>query len=182
MLLQHSQSSLRLTVVGRAGTVTSDEPIRSALQVVKREAATARIKTGLAAALAAALVVRGHNQSKGVPDRATMELDGLSAGLTQAARVGQRHGHSAVAAVSVVTKGSPALSVGIVVEGAHGGIEGVDADNLFGRGSRGGADEVGCGREEDGLASKKHPNKISLLVSVAIEGSEDVEDAKLTLK
>lgn len=129
---RHSQSSPRLTVVGRAGIVTSDEPVRSALKVVKREAATARMETGLAAALATALVVRGRNQSKGVPDRVTMELDGLSAGLAQAARVGQGHGRSAVVAVGIVTKGSPALGISIVVEDAHGDIEGVDADDLVG--------------------------------------------------
>ena len=132
MLLRHSQFSPRLTVVGRADTVTSDEPVRSALEVVKREAATVRMETGLAAALAATLVVRGRNQSKGVPDRVTMELDGLSAGLTQATRVGQGHRHAAVVAVGVVAEGSPALGVGIVAEDAHGGIEKVDADDLVG--------------------------------------------------
>jgi len=122
------------------------------------------------AALAAALVIGGRNQIKGVPDRVTMEFDGFSVGLTQTARVRQRDRNAAAGVIGVVTKGSPALRVAIVVEGAHGGIEGVDTDDFIRRDGWGGADKVGCGREEDdSLAGEDHLDEVSFLVFICYQ-------------
>ncbi|ODM16705.1 hypothetical protein SI65_07670 [Aspergillus cristatus] len=107
-----------------------------------------------------------------------MELDGLSANLTHTARVSQRDRNAAAGAVGVVAEGSPALSVAIVVEGAHGGIEGIDVDDLVCRGGWGGADKVGSGREEDdSLAGEDHLDEVSLLVSVDIKEVNDGGDS-----
>lgn len=99
-----------------------------------------------------------------------MELDRLSVGFAQAARVVQRHGHATIfGAVVIVAEDSPALGNGALGDIGRSGV--VDVLELGDVGSRGGADESGCGREGDGLAGEVHLD--GLLVFVAIGGGHE---------